>query len=316
MGYITKYGTLWGSIPVTGGRIFWVAPSASYTIEGRSYSASDDNDGLSPERAFLTLDYAVGRCTANVGDVILLLPGAHSYSASVAADVAGITIMGVPRAGYAHISDRMPATGTRNVASITTTASDEIINVTAADIEIAYLHFIPAAGFAAVDFTSDADRLHVHNCTWNMTTAENTATMGIFCRSAADNIIVSRCYFYVIGNQGPAFRSVGGPIASVIQNCTFQLNGATAWDDVIEVTTGAERLIIRDCDFDSDPATSILTDCVDVTGNTADGEVAIIGCRIPVGADLAQGTATADYTLLNNYIATVSGGTGGTLQTD
>src|SRR3990167_3268831 len=97
MGYITKVGSFWGMVPQTSGRVFWVAPAASYTVEGRSYSASDGNDGLSPERAFLTVDYAVGQCTANVGDVIVMLNGAHSVSATIAVDVAGITITGIPR---------------------------------------------------------------------------------------------------------------------------------------------------------------------------------------------------------------------------
>ena len=102
MGYVTKYGSFWGMIPQTAGRVFWVAPAASYTVEGRTYVASDDNDGLSPERAKLTLDDTIGDCTANVGDVIVLLPGAHSWSASVAADVAGVTIMGLP-SGAGHL---------------------------------------------------------------------------------------------------------------------------------------------------------------------------------------------------------------------
>ena len=96
MAFITKYGSFWGMIPRTTGRTFWVAPSATYTVEGRSYTGSDGNDGLSPESAFLTLDYAIGKCTASVSDVIVLLPGAHSWSSSVAADVAGITITGIP----------------------------------------------------------------------------------------------------------------------------------------------------------------------------------------------------------------------------
>ena len=44
MSFINKYGSYWGFIPQTSGQIFWVAPSASYTIEGRTYSASNDND--------------------------------------------------------------------------------------------------------------------------------------------------------------------------------------------------------------------------------------------------------------------------------
>ena len=58
MAFITKYGTYFGQVPVQLGRVHFVAPAASYTVDGRSYSASDDNDGLSPERALLTVDQA------------------------------------------------------------------------------------------------------------------------------------------------------------------------------------------------------------------------------------------------------------------
>src|SRR3990167_3407471 len=96
MAYLTKFGSLWGAIPQTAGRVFWVAPTASYTVDGRAYSASDDNDGLSPEKALVTIDRAWNLVTANVGDVIVLLPGTHSPAASIAADIAGVTMMGLP----------------------------------------------------------------------------------------------------------------------------------------------------------------------------------------------------------------------------
>lgn len=314
MGYVTKYGSFWGMVPQTSGRIFWVAPSASYTVEGRAYSASDNNDGLSPELAFLTLDYAVGKCTANVGDVIVLLPGAHSWSASVAVDVAGITITGIPR-GAVHQGTRMPISGTQCVSSVTTSATDEIMNVTVADVEICHLHFIPAAATPAVDFTSGANRLHIHDCTWNMTTSEDTATVGIACLSAASLVSIDHNFAYVVGNQGPWIRSVGGPANSVVENNTVILEGATAWDDVIEVTTGAVGLTIRDNDFYSSTETAIMTDVVDITGNTSDGEVHLTGNRFPVGSDALQASATPDATFNLNYLGTSSGGTGGGLVT-
>jgi len=315
MGYVTKYGSFWGMIPQTSGRVFWVAPSASYTVEGRAYSASDNNDGLSPERAVLTLDYAIGLCTANVGDVIVLLPGAHSWSASVAVDVAGITITGIPRGNFHHES-RMPISGTKCVSTVTTSATaDEIMNVTAANVEICHLHFIAIAGAATVDFTSAATNLHIHDCTWNITTSEGTATMGIYCLSAADMVMIDHNFAYVVGNQGPWFRSVGGPANSYIENNTVILEGATAWDDVIEVTTGAVGLVIRDNDFMSSTETAILTDVVDITGNTADGEVHLVGNRFPVGSDALQSSATPDATFNLNYLGTSSGGTGGGLVT-
>lgn len=314
MSYLTKYGSFWGFIPVTTGNIYWVAPSTSYTIEGRTYSSSDDNDGLSPERALTTIDRAWNLVSANVGDVIVLLPGTHTTTASVAADVAGVTMTGIPR-GAVHHNSRMPTSGTKCVSAITTSATDEIVNVTAADIEIAHLHVIPAATSQGIDFTNAADNLHIHDCTFNMTTSEDTATMGIECLSAADNVAIDHCFVYVSGNQGPFFRSVGGPINSVVENCTVVLDGATAWDDVIEVTTGAENLIIRDNDFYSSTETALLTDVIDITGNTSDGEVHLTGNRFPVGSDAIQASATPDYTLNLNYLGTSSGGSGGGLVT-
>lgn len=314
MSLITKYGSFWGFIPVTAGRVYWVAPSASYTVEGRSYSASDNNDGLSPEHAFLTLDYAIGKCTANVGDVIVLLPGAHSWSASVAVDVAGITITGIPR-GNVHHATRMPISGTQCVSTVTTSATDEIMNVTAADVEICHLHFIAVATVPCLDMTSAADRLHVHDCTVNMTTSEDTATVGFSSLSAAEHVSIDHNFFYVEGNQGPAFRSVGGPNNSVFENNTVLLEGATAWDDVIEVTTSTVGLWIRDNDFMSSTETAVMTDVVDITGNTSDGEIHLTGNRFPVGSDAVQASATPDYTLNVNYLGTSSGGSGGGLVT-
>jgi hypothetical protein len=37
MAFLTKYGTAWGALPMTGGSIIWVAPAASYQVDGRTY---------------------------------------------------------------------------------------------------------------------------------------------------------------------------------------------------------------------------------------------------------------------------------------
>jgi hypothetical protein len=60
---------------------------------------SDGNDGLSPERPLATIAQAIANCTANVGDVIVLLPGTHNATtlagstaaAALAFSKAGIT---------------------------------------------------------------------------------------------------------------------------------------------------------------------------------------------------------------------------------
>lgn len=315
MGYLTKYGTFWGMIPQTTGRLFWVAPAASYVVEGRTYSASDDNDGLSPERAFRTIDYAVGKCTANVGDVIVLLTGAHTTTGAVAVDVAGITITGMP-SGPRHLATKMAAGGARMGTSVTqATAATNIFNVTVADVEIAYLHLIPVATAAGISASNTADRLYVHDCTFNMTTAADTATFGIHfplgtgTTVANDDSIIRNCYWYVSDNQGPAIRAAGTMIGCSIENSTFYLAGTTAWDDVIEITlAGSMGNHIRDCDFMTQGSGTVMTDCIDVTGSTTDGGTQAYRCYFPAGSDGFEATATADVYAAECYLATTTGG--------
>mgnify|MGYP007071582188 CR=1 FL=1 len=75
--------------PPTTGSVFFV----------HSGTGSNGNDGKSPESPVATIDYAVGLCTANKGDVIIVMPG-HAEavtSTSLAVDVAGISIIGLGR---------------------------------------------------------------------------------------------------------------------------------------------------------------------------------------------------------------------------
>lgn len=315
MGYLTKFGTFWGQIPQTTGRLFWVSPSASYTVEGRAYSASDDNDGLSPERAFRTIDYAVGKCTANVGDVIVLLNGAHTTTGTITVDVAGITITGMP-GGPRHIADKMAAGGSRMRTSVTqATATTDVFTVTATDVEIAYLHVIPVAGAAGISASNAADRLYVHDCTFNMITAANTATFGIHfplgtgTTTANDDSVIRNCYWYVSDNQGPAIRAAGTMIGCSIESSTFYLGGTTAWDDVIEITlAGSLGNHIRDCDFITQGSGTVMTDCIDVTGSTTDGGTQAYRCYFPAGSDGFEASATAYVYAAECYLATTTGG--------
>lgn len=306
MGYITKYGTIWGQIPQTAGRVFWVAPSASYTVEGRPYVASDQNDGLSPERAKLTLDNAIGSCTANVGDVIVLLPGSHSWSASVAADVAGVTIMGLPSGAGNPFRQR---------TSITTSAADEIINVTAANIEIAYLHVIPVTTKAGIDFTSAADGLYVHDCSIDLfTAAANTGTKGIAATTAAQapsNIVIRNVHALSDGAQGPAVE-LGDPDGALVEDCSFTVRGGT-WAVAVTVHgVTSQSTIIRRCHFAAQAGT--MTDGIVGSDMTSTGQVGIYDCRFdenvttPIDDFDAEGCNIAE-----NYKASADGSAEGGL---
>lgn len=75
------------SVPNTVGNIFYVFSGAVGTGSGRS-----------PADACTTIDAAINLCTANNGDIILVLPG-HAETIAAAAgfalDVAGVTIEGI-----------------------------------------------------------------------------------------------------------------------------------------------------------------------------------------------------------------------------
>lgn len=300
MALITKYGTIWGQIPNTAGSVYWVAPSATYTVEGRAYSASDNNDGKSPERALLTLDYAVGLCTANAGDVIVLLPGAHSWSASVALDVAGVTIMGLPSGA---------GNPKKQKTSITTSASDQIINVTAANCEIAYLDVIPVTAMAGIDFTAAADQLYIHHCSFDMyTPAANTATVGIGATAAtvaADFVTIQNCHFLSDGAQGNGIV-LGDAYQALVEDCSFTVYAGTWASAMLLAGITSASGIIRRCHFAAQGATMT----VGITGTTVNstGQAGIYDCRFDENVTTPiEDYSVEDCNIAENYRASADG---------
>lgn len=306
--------TFWG-LPQTSGTTYWIAPSASYTVEGNTYSASDGNDGKDPRRALLTVNQFVSLATADVGDRCILLPGSHSWAATQTISKAGLKVFGLP-GGQPDPSERGTRT-TRYDASVTTSlAAGAVFTVSAARTEIAYLHVIPIVSGTGVAISAAAD-VNIHDLTWNITTAGATDTIGISVTGATPRPRISNQYVYVTGNQGPFLRAASataGMDGGLLQKSTVVLAGSTAWDDVVEITTGVDNFTVRDSDFVFSSG-AIITTIVNGTGNTNDHSIFVARCMFGVAGDLATGSSTSDIVLVNNYIATIQGGTGGTLAT-
>lgn len=305
------YGTIWASIPQTGGSVFWVAPSASYSLGGRlggvAYSASDGNDGLDPRRALLTLGQAITNASANQGDVIVLLPGAHSWAASVAASKAGLTIMGLP-GGMGNF--------VRPKTSITTTAADEIINVTAADIEIANLRIIPVTTKAGIDFTSAANRLFIHDCSIDLTATANTGTQGIAATTAAQapaHLLFQDIYVEAAGAQGPAIE-VGDATDYIVRRVYVHLKSGT-WAAAMSGAGVTNQRGIWDSNRLLPGAGSTMTIGIRGSDLTSSHSVLFVGNffgQLTTKAFDDYGSADAD--IAENYQGS-SGGSGGALVT-
>ena len=126
------------SIPTTTGTTFFVDSAT-----GNDVSVSGTKD-----KPFATLDYAVGKCTANKGDIIILMPN-HSENLATAGaltlDVAGLTVVGLGE------GNQRP--------TLTHTADAADINITGADTTLRNLLII--SNTADVTVSMDIDALDV-----------------------------------------------------------------------------------------------------------------------------------------------------------
>jgi len=325
MGYLTKYGSFWGLVPTTSGRIFWVAPTAQYTVEGRTYGASDDNDGLSPERALLTVTQAITNATANVSDVIVLLPGSHSYAATITISKAGLTIVGVS-GGSNKDTNRSNAGAKRLRSQITCTATAGIVfTVSAVDTEIAFIHFAPVAaggrGISLSPLSGAANRTYIHDCTFALIAVASTTTYGITVPAGVtadllEDTLVANCYFLSggaasSGANGPGVNLLGTCHGFTIEQSTFQLKGTAAWAAaILSSQAGTLGVLIRDCDFmNPTSATTVITTAYLGTGQTVDGSSQMYRCYFPAGTDGTTATASADVSIAECYQSSIAGGT-------
>ena len=118
------------------GQVFWVSNVTTGLMRGQ-IGGSDGNKGTF-DQPFSTIDYAIGRCTAGRGDIIMVKPG-HAETISSAAiivmDVADVALVG-------------PGTGSKRPTLTFTTATTANIPITAVNMSVK--NFLFVANFADV----------------------------------------------------------------------------------------------------------------------------------------------------------------------
>ncbi len=133
-----------GGVPVgsqfTTGNVFFVD----------SATGSNSNDGKSVSAPVATLDYAIGLCTANKGDIIYLMPGHAETTTAIALDVAGLTIIGL-------------GVGASRPTLTATTAATDLINISVASTWMENIILVGAAsGCTALVDIAGADNTFVN----------------------------------------------------------------------------------------------------------------------------------------------------------
>jgi hypothetical protein len=147
---------------------------------------SSTGPGWSPNNAYATIDQAVGACTANNGDVIVVLPG-HAEVVSAAGgldlDVAGITVLGI-------------GVGSEQPTVTLDTAITADVDVDAAGVTVENIHF--RANFADITAAIDvnADDFTLRRC--RLTELATNMNALIWVQDAAaggsDRITIEDCY--------------------------------------------------------------------------------------------------------------------------
>ena len=210
-----------------------------YHVDSGADAADNDNAATNPKQPAATLDGAIGKCTANNGDVILVAPG-HSETISAAAaitfDVAGVTVIG------------MGVGNSRPTITLDTATSTDI-NVTAADVQIHNIIFsmnyadivevfdLSAAGFVVnkCRFVDTATNMNFVDLI-KTTTTDNQADRLEF----TNNVVISPD----TGNDGVI--EINGDIAGLVFSNNFIRLGVANSEAILSVATGKD---VNDCDI-------------------------------------------------------------------
>jgi hypothetical protein len=160
------------------------------------------NGGRNPDAPLASIDYAVGLCTADKGDIIYVMPG-HAETVSAAAgldlDVAGIRIIGI-------------GSGSLQPTVTLDTADTADVDIDAANITVENIHF--RANFADIAAAIDvnADDFTLRRCRFSDVASAMNALIWIqdAAAGASDRITIEDCVVKAIDAANTHFINLAG----------------------------------------------------------------------------------------------------------
>ena len=308
MAFLTRYGTLIGEVPATLGRILFVAPTASYVVNGQASEASDDNDGLAPDRAVRTIARAIALATANVGDVIALLPGTHTSATAVAINKAGLSFVGI--SPQFRDREHFKTHALSSKVNWTSTLAGTAVALTVADCAFTGINMIPVTAQTFMSLVT-CPRTSFIDCAVTLSAAVSTSTRGLVASggSSADCSFTNCVFLNSVATsaQGPCLNLTGLDRV-IVDSCTFILTGtSSAWAIAVQCGSGTAG-IIRNSTITALGAGTI-TIGFDGTGVTIANSVSFQNMTAGVSPGVgAYKTFDADSaTTVNCFTALVSG---------
>ena len=219
----------------TTGNIFFVDSGQTTT------GADAVGAGQNPDTPFLTIDYAVGQCTASNGDRIYVMPG-HTEAVIAASgidfDVAGIEVIGL-------------GVGTSRPTITLGTATTATVVVGAVNVTLKNLRFVGGINDLAIMLDVNFGNFLIEGCEFR-----TASTFEAFCMidiaTTFDDVHIKNCRFFQPSDPEGTTNAVNtGCIYLVdsedvvIEGCYFSGNFESSI--VHNKTTAATNLWIKDC---------------------------------------------------------------------
>lgn len=193
-----------GAVPVINGtpylgNLFYV--NSSHAL------ASDTTSNGTIDRPFNTIDYAIGRCTANNNDCIIVGVG-HTETviaaAGIACDVAGISIEGL---GW----------GASRPTITFSTATTADIDIDAANVHINNIRFVGAIAALAAPIDVNAAGFQMRNCAFYASIATTDIEDTIVTAAGVDDMLIKKCSFnYITSLAGTAVTATSGECIKLV----------------------------------------------------------------------------------------------------
>lgn len=253
-----------------------------------------------------TIDLAYAKVVSGRGDAIVLWPGTHTPTASIDASKHNVSLFGAE----AWLGQRVQ----KSASIIVGPAGDEAFNITGTNMQFNGLTLRPVTAKSFADFTAAADGLTVKDCFLDLyTPVVNIATEGFTGSAAAEDLLFENVVAWSDGAQGPAIELTGANLNSVIRGCQFHVDAGT-WASAVNLID-PDGILVDKC-----VATcggTAMTACFTGSGTTVIAGVVFRDCHKGVLVTLlVDGFGTTSHAeIVNNYTATIGGGTGSTLVT-
>jgi len=276
-----------------------------------SVSGSNTFTGLTWDTAFATIDYAIGLCTANRGDVIYVSPRhaeAVIAAAGIVCDVAGVSIVGV-------------GVGRARPTITFTTAATADIDIDAANVTFRNLRIVNGIAALAGGIDVNAAGFSMIDCDFYCDAAASHVLVMVITDATCNHVEILHCSFnFEFSNAATpiimttpstvAIRLVGADFAR-IEDCYISGNFTVAAID--SLTTACRSVsIIRN--FIRNVQTTNIAGIIDLVAAT-NGVVAQNQGFHGYVTDLATTIDPASCGMVANFFSNVVTETGGLVGT-